>query len=197
MRPSFLWTPSSEAFPLTLALTLCRAPSAAASTGCSSSNTLRDQSSTVLSCDAQCVAHCPPARQSGPDPLSPPPQVLAVFLVSTAHTAVSCHIVWYHGIEHFGDASKLADCVWSFAVDPLLTALVAAIVQAHYAWRVYLVGGRRPWMPALILVLTLLQLGACAALLPCRPQAGPSLTRLGSLLRHASTRRDGSVRHRW
>ncbi|TNY20029.1 hypothetical protein DMC30DRAFT_417366 [Rhodotorula diobovata] len=87
------------------------------------------------------------------------PLVLAVFLISTAHTAVSCHIVWYHGIEHFGDASKLADCVWSFAVDPLLTALVAAIIQAHYAWRVYLVGGRRPWMPALILVLTLLQLG--------------------------------------
>ncbi|TNY20030.1 hypothetical protein DMC30DRAFT_417367 [Rhodotorula diobovata] len=85
--------------------------------------------------------------------------VLSVFLVSAVHTAVSCHITWFYGIEHFGDEARLADCVWSFAVDPLLTALVAAFVQSHYAWRVYLVGKRSAWAPGVILVLTALQLG--------------------------------------
>ncbi|BGP47816.1 hypothetical protein JCM10450v2_003681 [Rhodotorula kratochvilovae] len=84
--------------------------------------------------------------------------VLAVFLISAIHTAFSCHIIWYYAIEHYGAPAHLLDATWSFGLDPLLTALVAAVVQAHYGWRVYIVGKRSTWVPALIGVLTLLQL---------------------------------------
>ncbi|GAA5903768.1 hypothetical protein JCM8208_006572 [Rhodotorula glutinis] len=88
--------------------------------------------------------------------------VLAVLLLAAIHTVFSCHIIWFYLIQNYGDAGKLADCVWSFGVDPLLTALIAAFVQAHYAYRLYLVGKRSMWVPAVVGLLTSFQLGAGA-----------------------------------
>ncbi|BGP31755.1 hypothetical protein JCM10296v2_003529 [Rhodotorula toruloides] len=85
--------------------------------------------------------------------------VAAVFAVGLAHTACSIYTVWFFAIEGYGQPSFIANCVWSFALDPLQTSIVAGIVQLHYTWRVYLVSKRSVYLPTLISLLTLLQLG--------------------------------------
>ena len=47
----------------------------------------------------------------------------------------------------------------SFTVEPLITAIVASIVQFFLAWRVYAVSNRRLVIPITILVLSVGQLG--------------------------------------
>ena len=45
--------------------------------------------------------------------------------------------------------------------DPLLTAIIAAEVQAFYAYRIYILSSRRNvWLPAVVAALTACQLGA-------------------------------------
>ncbi|BGP62252.1 hypothetical protein NBRC10512v2_003581 [Rhodotorula toruloides] len=89
--------------------------------------------------------------------------VAAVFVVGSFHISCSIYTVWFYAIAGYGQPSYIADCVWSFAhahfpaVNPLQTAIVAAIVQLHYAWRVYLVSKRSIYLSALISLLTLAQ----------------------------------------
>ncbi|BGP07737.1 hypothetical protein JCM10049v2_003577 [Rhodotorula toruloides] len=83
--------------------------------------------------------------------------VAAVFVVGSFHISCSIYTVWFYAIAGYGQPSYIADCVWSFALNPLQTAIVAAIVQLHYAWRVYLVSKRSIYLSALITLLTLAQ----------------------------------------
>ncbi|KAL7341564.1 hypothetical protein BJY59DRAFT_713580 [Rhodotorula toruloides] len=84
--------------------------------------------------------------------------VAAVFVVGSFHISCSIYTVWFYAIAGYGQPSYIADCVWHFpAVNPLQTAIVAAIVQLHYAWRVYLVSKRSIYLSALISLLTLAQ----------------------------------------
>lgn len=106
-------------------------------------------------------------------------QVIVVFVVSFVHSCFSAYINWDLFIANFGNAPHLASSPWSFSVDPVCTAVVACIVQLHCerdmtdvldtadlptssadTWRVYIIGKRSLWIPVIIAVLTLLQLGA-------------------------------------
>ncbi|KAL7341567.1 hypothetical protein BJY59DRAFT_692864 [Rhodotorula toruloides] len=84
--------------------------------------------------------------------------VAAVFAVGLAHGACSIYTVWFYAIKGYGQPSFIANCVWSFALDPLQTSIVAGTVQLHYAWRVYLVSKRSVYLPTSIVLLTLVQL---------------------------------------
>ncbi|BGP07738.1 hypothetical protein JCM10049v2_003578 [Rhodotorula toruloides] len=84
--------------------------------------------------------------------------VAAVFAVGLAHASCSIYTVWFYAIKGYGEPSFIANCVWSFALDPLQTSVVAGIVQLHYAWRVYLVSKRSVYLPTLVALLTLVQL---------------------------------------
>ncbi|BGO99442.1 hypothetical protein RTBOTA2_002664 [Rhodotorula toruloides] len=105
--------------------------------------------------------------------------VAAVFVVGLAHTACSIYTVWFYAIEGYGQPSFIADCVWSFALDPLQTSIVAGIVQLHYAWRVYLVSKRSVYLPALISLLTVLQfaLGVYLSVMALQVAPWPQLHR--------------------
>ncbi|KPV75238.1 uncharacterized protein RHOBADRAFT_53241 [Rhodotorula graminis WP1] len=84
--------------------------------------------------------------------------VIAVFVIGGIHTALSIHPVWFYAIDGYGDLERTEQCPWSVAVYPVFTALVATIVQSHYAWRIFLVGKRSPWVPSFVVFLTLAQL---------------------------------------
>lgn len=120
--------------------TTCARPSAGTSCGAS---TLSRRSS--LSCSTLTL---------------PVLQVVAVFVIGGIHTILSCHTVWYYAIDGYDDPGRGRLCPWSVAIYPLFTALVATLVQSHYAWRLFLVGKRSPWVPAFLMLLTLAQLGA-------------------------------------
>ncbi|GAA6007810.1 hypothetical protein JCM10207_004881 [Rhodosporidiobolus poonsookiae] len=81
-----------------------------------------------------------------------------VTLIGTFHTAISFYTVWIYSIETWDKPTLFAAAPWSFGMDPILTALVAFVVQLSYAWRIYHLGKRSLWLPVFILLLTLLQL---------------------------------------
>ncbi|GAA5848427.1 hypothetical protein JCM9279_006563 [Rhodotorula babjevae] len=85
-------------------------------------------------------------------------RVVAVFALGGIHTMISCHPVWFYAVDGYADPERGRLCPWSVAVYPLFTALVATIVQSHYAWRLFLVGKRSPWLPSFVGLLTLAQL---------------------------------------
>ncbi|BGP15932.1 hypothetical protein JCM10213v2_003924 [Rhodosporidiobolus nylandii] len=82
-----------------------------------------------------------------------------VTLVGTLHTFFSLHAIWQYSVTALVNPSLFLSSPWSFAVDPLLTALIACVVQSSYAWRIYLLSKRSPWLPSLIVALTVVQLG--------------------------------------
>jgi len=59
--------------------------------------------------------------------------------------------------------------------DPLLTALIAAEVQAFYAWWIYVLSSRRNlWLPVIVAALTACQLGRWAPKRQCFEVRGRS-----------------------
>ncbi|GAA5903771.1 hypothetical protein JCM8208_006573 [Rhodotorula glutinis] len=84
--------------------------------------------------------------------------VVAVFVIGGIHTMISCHPVWFYALDGYGDPERGRLCPWSVAVYPLFTALIATVVQSHYAWRLFLVGKRSPWVPSFVVLSTLAQL---------------------------------------
>ncbi|BGP52024.1 hypothetical protein JCM10450v2_007995 [Rhodotorula kratochvilovae] len=83
--------------------------------------------------------------------------VAFLMAVDLFHTAISCYTIYLWTVTHYGDIAFLINCPWSFTWDPFLTGLVAIIVQAFYAWRVFVVSHRKWYIPAAIGVLSLLQ----------------------------------------
>ncbi|GAA6053895.1 hypothetical protein JCM3770_005321 [Rhodotorula araucariae] len=104
--------------------------------------------------------------------------VAFLMVVDLFHTGISCYTIYVRPlgsvslrmltsdapatvqlwtVAHYGDIAFLVNSPWSFTWDPFLTGLVAVIVQAFYAWRVYVVSQRRWFIPALIGVFSLLQ----------------------------------------
>ncbi|GAA5891234.1 hypothetical protein JCM5296_006871 [Sporobolomyces johnsonii] len=84
--------------------------------------------------------------------------VLACWLIGAAHTALSIRTMWTYAVSGWGQPAVLSRIPWSFALDPLFTALVAAVVQCFYCYRVYLVSNRKLVLPILIGALTAFQL---------------------------------------
>lgn len=85
--------------------------------------------------------------------------VYSLMVLGLAHTGTSIATVYLMDVHGFGMLEQFAFCPSWFAVDPLLTAMIAGITQSFFSYRVYIVSGRRKVLPAFILVLTALQLG--------------------------------------
>ncbi|GAA6060436.1 hypothetical protein JCM10212_000029 [Sporobolomyces blumeae] len=86
---------------------------------------------------------------------------LVVFLVMLdwAHSAVCMYTIYDWTVVHYGEVEHLLRSPFSFAVDPAMTGVAAFACQVFYAYRVYVVGKRSPWLPILICVLALVSLG--------------------------------------
>ncbi|KAF8125656.1 hypothetical protein K438DRAFT_1891785 [Mycena galopus ATCC 62051] len=62
--------------------------------------------------------------------------VAGILLLDTLNTAFDFAYLYDSLIIHFDDDSYLVRATWLFAMDPILTALIACLGQLFYAWRV-------------------------------------------------------------
>ncbi|GAA5829315.1 hypothetical protein JCM5353_004038 [Sporobolomyces roseus] len=86
---------------------------------------------------------------------------LVVFMcvLDWSHSAISMYTIYDWTVTHYGEVAHLAKSPWSFAVDPMMTGVAAAVCQFFYAYRVYIVGKRQIAVPIVICVLALVSLG--------------------------------------
>ncbi|GAA5927270.1 hypothetical protein JCM3775_002500 [Rhodotorula graminis] len=72
---------------------------------------------------------------------------IALKTIGMAHTAICCHTVYTWTVSEYGNFAALALAPVQFAWGPFLTGLAAFIVQCFYAWRVFVVSGRKIFIP--------------------------------------------------
>ncbi|GAA5894825.1 hypothetical protein JCM8208_006080 [Rhodotorula glutinis] len=80
---------------------------------------------------------------------------VALKTIGMAHTAICCHTVYTWTVSEYGNFAALALAPVPFAWGPFLTGLAAIIVQCFYAWRVFVVSGRKIFIPVLICAVAL------------------------------------------
>ncbi|KAK0467944.1 uncharacterized protein EV420DRAFT_1635214 [Desarmillaria tabescens] len=109
--------------------------------------------------------------------------VIGSMSINSFHLILVCHFMYYYTITHFADFETLAVSNWSSAahipvggsvlfvfVPPSstekvsTTAIVSSFVQFFYAYRLYLLNGRRFVVPAAIMFFSLLQTAMGASL---------------------------------
>ncbi|KAJ7666272.1 hypothetical protein DFH06DRAFT_1323402 [Mycena polygramma] len=67
--------------------------------------------------------------------------VACILVLDTLNTFFDFAYLYDSLIIHFGDVPFLAEATWLFATDPIMTALIAFLVQGFYAWRVKVLTG--------------------------------------------------------
>ncbi|KAL8276673.1 hypothetical protein RQP46_010941 [Phenoliferia psychrophenolica] len=85
--------------------------------------------------------------------------VVVLSIISLVHTVTIGYSIYDRVVLHFGDLSYLPLAGWSFDIGCTLTGLTTLIVQAWYAWRVFIISGRSKVVPVLILACSLLSFG--------------------------------------
>ncbi|KAK0206157.1 hypothetical protein DFS33DRAFT_563097 [Desarmillaria ectypa] len=84
--------------------------------------------------------------------------------VNSFHLILVCHFLYYYTVTHFADLETLAVSNWSVVAHIPVGAIVSSFVQIFYAYRLYLLNGRRPVVPAAIAFFSLLQTAMRASL---------------------------------
>lgn len=69
--------------------------------------------------------------------------VLFVWLLETAHTALSIHFVEYYLIIHFGEVAHLGLAVWSMGVTCIIGFFIGYVVNLCFIWRISRLGQNR------------------------------------------------------
>ncbi|VDC03047.1 unnamed protein product [Peniophora sp. CBMAI 1063] len=82
--------------------------------------------------------------------------VYVIFLLDTYHTVVAAFMGWNFLCSGWGRPSALVYPGWTFVSIPIISGIVAALVQIFYAWRIHILRGWR-MLPLLIIALALLQ----------------------------------------
>ncbi|GAA5976164.1 hypothetical protein JCM5350_000335 [Sporobolomyces pararoseus] len=82
-----------------------------------------------------------------------------LWILDLTHTAVSIYTIWDWCVANYGNVEHLLVSPWSFGIDPAMVGLVSFICQSFYAYRVYVVGKRKIWIPLAIVLLSLVSFG--------------------------------------
>lgn len=99
-----------------------------------------------------------------------------------SHTAICCYTIYVWQVTQYGNIAYLANSPFSFAIDPAMTVstlqltsslaparipdssrsqgIVAFVVQAFYAYRVFVVAKRKVFFPIVIVSLSLISMGS-------------------------------------
>ncbi|GAA5849529.1 hypothetical protein JCM8547_000485 [Rhodosporidiobolus lusitaniae] len=77
-----------------------------------------------------------------------------VFVAGALHSCFAVHSLWAYSVDDVTGADVFASAPWSFGADPVLTALVASVVQASYARRIWTVSKRSWVVPGVVVALT-------------------------------------------
>ncbi|KAJ7928006.1 hypothetical protein B0H13DRAFT_2311869 [Mycena leptocephala] len=80
------------------------------------------------------------------DPLWMRLYILSIFVLDTMNTFFIFAFLYTSLIVHFDDAPYLRNATWVFATDPALTAIIAAMVQYFFAWRVKVLTNNNTWL---------------------------------------------------
>ncbi|KAJ7288216.1 hypothetical protein C8J57DRAFT_1279429 [Mycena rebaudengoi] len=71
--------------------------------------------------------------------------VLGIFLLDTMNTVFDFVYLYQSLIIHYDDPAYLQNATWVFATDPVMTGLIAALVQFFFAWRVKILTNDNIW----------------------------------------------------
>ncbi|SCZ98036.1 BZ3500_MvSof-1268-A1-R1_Chr3-3g06534 [Microbotryum saponariae] len=85
--------------------------------------------------------------------------VYGLFVLDTVHSAFCCMTIYWWAVTHYTNPAVLSVSPWTFTVDPAVTAIATIICQAFFAYRVYVISGRKIFVPVLIMTLSVLQFG--------------------------------------
>ncbi|KAF7308139.1 hypothetical protein HMN09_00661500 [Mycena chlorophos] len=81
--------------------------------------------------------------------------VCALFLVDTLHLSLISEAFYVAAITNFGDYLSLGEVTWSQIAQIPVGVIMGTMVQLFYAYRIWLLGNRSPWIPAAIVVSSL------------------------------------------
>ncbi|ORY62725.1 hypothetical protein BCR35DRAFT_334869 [Leucosporidium creatinivorum] len=76
-----------------------------------------------------------------------------------AHSAISVYTIYYWCVQNYSNPAILVKSPWSFTIEPAMTGVASIVAQTFYAHRVYVVSKRKPWMPAVILAISVVACG--------------------------------------
>ncbi|KAK0231182.1 hypothetical protein IW262DRAFT_464028 [Armillaria fumosa] len=83
--------------------------------------------------------------------------IAVLMSVNSLHLILVCHSLYYYTITHFADFEALAVSIWSAAVHIPVGAVVSSLVQFFYAYRLFLLNGRKYAVPTTIIFFSVLQ----------------------------------------
>ncbi|KAL0580660.1 hypothetical protein V5O48_001390 [Marasmius crinis-equi] len=81
-------------------------------------------------------------------------QVLLLFLCDTVNSIFDAVYLYASLILHFADVEYLGKANWVFATDPVMTAIIAILVQGFFAWRIKVLTGNN-WLVSTVLLSSL------------------------------------------
>ncbi|KAI0753761.1 hypothetical protein C8Q74DRAFT_1373701 [Fomes fomentarius] len=84
--------------------------------------------------------------------------VSVLFILDTAHVALSWHAIYHYLVLNFGNYEALKNSVWSFNVTIILTTIITVIVHCFFARRVYILGNGNWFLTSLIIVLSIVRM---------------------------------------
>ncbi|KAN0130228.1 hypothetical protein V8E53_011985 [Lactarius tabidus] len=108
---------------------------------------------TLLQVYSYCNSHCSRDRW----PLKS--LVAFLMLVDTVNLVFANHTTYYLAVTNFGDYSSFQIMPWSLPAIALSGSVLEISVQHFYAYRIYLLSGRSPYLPAAISVISLTAFG--------------------------------------
>ncbi|KIY70728.1 hypothetical protein CYLTODRAFT_419547 [Cylindrobasidium torrendii FP15055 ss-10] len=82
----------------------------------------------------------------------------AVFIVDFLSSFFVLWWIYHLLIENWGNIQPYMMLHWALAADPLLEGLIGPMVQAYYAWRIYVISGTW-WVSALVLSCSMMAFG--------------------------------------
>ncbi|KAF8274289.1 hypothetical protein EI94DRAFT_847837 [Lactarius quietus] len=71
-------------------------------------------------------------------------------LVDLVSVVLTGHSTYYIGVTNFGDYSVFLDLPWSISATVFSSTIIKVFVEHFYAYRIYLLSGRSPYIPAVI-----------------------------------------------
>ncbi|KAG1724018.1 hypothetical protein EDB19DRAFT_324010 [Suillus lakei] len=84
--------------------------------------------------------------------------VTFIWILETAHTALSIHVVEYYLIMHFGDLIQLAFAVWSMGATYFVGFIIGYVVNLCFIWRILLLGQKR-WVAVFFVIAATIRCG--------------------------------------
>lgn len=77
--------------------------------------------------------------------------ISVLYILGFFHVATLSTTLYTDTVLHFGDYAYLVYPPWSFPIGAALTGIFSGVAQTYYARQVFILGGRKKLLPALIL----------------------------------------------